>query len=49
MIPSEKLNGKTPIEAVTGETPYISDFVEFEFYYLVWYHTGNYSRLSKEH
>ena len=40
MIPSAKLNGRTPIEAVTGVTPYISEYADFDFYDLMWYHTG---------
>ena len=36
MIPSAKINGITPIEAVTGETPYISEYVDTNFYGLVW-------------
>ena len=36
MIPSAKLNGITPIEAVTGETPDILVCVDFDLYDLVW-------------
>ena len=49
MIPSEKLNGRTPIEKVIGETPDISEYVDFDFYDLVWYHTGKYPRVRKDH
>ena len=49
MIPSAKLNGRTPIESVTGEMPYISEYVDFDFYDLVWYHTGKNSRVNKYH
>ena len=49
MIPSEKLNVRTPIEAVTVETPDISEYVEFYLYDLVWYHAGNHPRVIKEH
>ena len=35
MIPSAKLNGRTPIEAVTGETPDMLEYVDFDFYDLV--------------
>ena len=35
MIPSVKLNGRTPIEAVTGETLNISEYLDFDFYDLV--------------
>ena len=49
MIPSVKLNGRTDIEALTGETPYISEYVDFDFYDLVWYHTRKNPSLSKDH
>ena len=35
MIPSEKLNSRTPIEAVTGETLDISEYVDFYLYVLL--------------
>ena len=31
IVPSEKLNVRTPIEAVIGETPDISEYVDFYF------------------
>ena len=40
MITSAKLNIRTSIEVVTVETPDISEYVDFYFYDLVWYHTG---------
>ena len=49
IIPSAKLNGRTPIEAVTEEKPDILEYVDFDFYYLVWYHTGKDPIVSKEH
>ena len=49
MIPSEKLNSRTPIEAVTGETPDILEYVDFYFYDLMWYHTGDHICVSKDH
>ena len=49
MILSEKLNGRTPIEAVTGETPDISEYVDFDFYDLVCYHTGHHPNVSKDY
>ena len=49
MITSVKLNGRTPIEAVMGEIPDILDYVYFDFYNLVWYHTGNHPRVIKDH
>jgi len=32
------LEGKTPLENVTGETPDISEYLDFGFYDYVWYH-----------
>ena len=32
MIPSAKLNGRTPVEAVTGKPPDISKYVNFDLY-----------------
>ena len=49
MIPLAKLIDRTPIEAVTGETPDILEYVYFDFYYLVWYCTGKHLRMSKCH
>ena len=31
------LNYRTSLEEVTGETPDISDYLDFEFYYWCWY------------
>ena len=49
MITSVKLNGRTPIEAVMGEIPDILDYVYFDFYNLVWYHTRKHPSVSKDH
>ena len=32
-----RLQGRTPIEAITGETPDISEYLDFGFYDLVWF------------
>ena len=40
---------RTPIEAVTGETPDISEYVYFDSYDLVWHHTGKHPIVSKEY
>ena len=32
-----KLNGRTPLEFVTGETVDISEYLEFDFYDRVWF------------
>jgi hypothetical protein len=31
-----RLQGRTPLEAITGETPNISEYLDFGFYDLVW-------------
>ena len=48
MITSEKLKDRNTIEAVAGETPNTSEYVDFDLYDLVWYHTGNHPRVSKD-
>ena len=35
---ARRLEGKTPIETVTGETPDISEYLDFGLYDWVWYH-----------
>jgi hypothetical protein len=32
-----QLQGRTPLEAITGETPDISEYLDFGFYDLVWF------------
>ena len=49
MIPSAKLNGRTPIEAGAGETLDISEYVDFDFYDFLWYHTGEHPSMKKEY
>ena len=39
IIPRDKLRGRTAIDTVTGKTPDISEYCDFDFYDLVWYHT----------
>lgn len=48
-IPRDRLRGRTPMEAVTGRTPDISEYCDFEFYDLVWYHSGVHPNMNKEH
>jgi hypothetical protein len=36
--PLPQLNGRTPIEVLTGNTPDISEFLEFEWYQPVWFY-----------
>ena len=33
-------NGRTPLEIVTGKTPYISEYTDFGFYDRVWYQSN---------
>jgi hypothetical protein len=35
------LKGRTPYKVVPGETPDISEWMEFTFYQPIWYHTPN--------
>ena len=49
MITSAKLNIRTSIEVVTVETPDISEYVDFYFYDLVWYYTGNHPSVRRYH
>ena len=48
MIPSAKMNGRTPNEEVTGETSDISYYVDFDLCDLVWCHKVKHTRVSKE-
>ena len=34
---ADKLNGRTPLEFVTGKTVDISEYLEFDFYDRVWF------------
>ena len=34
---SGRLHGRTPLEQLTGETPDISEYLDFSFYYWCWY------------
>ena len=36
-------------EHITGKTPDISEYCEFDFYYLVWYWTKKHALLTKNH
>ena len=40
-LPRDQLKGRTAIETVTGKTPDISEYCDFDFYDLVWYHPGH--------
>ena len=39
-LPRDNMQGKTATEHVTGKTPDISEYCDFYFYDLVWYHPG---------
>ena len=41
-------SGRTGYELVTGSTPDISEYCDFDFYDLVWYHVEKHPPLSKE-
>ncbi len=36
--PLPQLNGRTPYELITGNTPDVSEFLEFEWYQPIWYY-----------
>ena len=48
IIPCNKLQGQTALESVTGRTPDISEYCDFDFYDLVWYHPGIHPSISKD-
>lgn len=35
--PLQQLHGRTPYEVLTGNTPDVSEFIEYEWYQPVWY------------
>ena len=39
-LPRDKLRDRNATEHFTGKTPYISEYCDFDFYDLVWYHPG---------
>ena len=47
-LPRNKLNGRTAYEHVTGKTPDISEYCDFDFYDLVWYHAGTHHDFSND-
>ena len=47
-IPRDDLGGQTAIEAVTGKTPDISEYLDFDFYDLVWYFPGLHPSISED-
>ena len=46
-IPRNSLQGRTGYEEVTGKTPDISEYCDFDFYDLVWYHSGVHPSISQ--
>ena len=48
ILPRSQLRDRTALEAVTGKTPDISEFCDFDFYDLVWYHTGVHPSVGKQ-
>jgi hypothetical protein len=36
--PLQQLHGRTPYEVLTGNTPDVSEFIEYEWYQPVWYY-----------
>lgn len=48
LLPRNSLQGRTGYEEVTGKTPDISEYCDFDFYDLVWYHAGVHPSISEE-
>ncbi|KAL7548104.1 hypothetical protein ACHAWF_011394 [Thalassiosira exigua] len=48
ILPRSQLRDRTALEAVTGKTPGISEFCDFDFYDLVWYHTGVHPGIAQQ-
>ena len=48
LIPRQKLDYRTPLEQVSGRTPDISEYLDFDFYDLVWYFPEKHPSISKE-
>ena len=47
-LPRNSLNGRTGYEEVTGKTPDISEYCDFDFYDLVWYYPGVHPSISED-
>ena len=47
-LPREKLGGRTPYESITGKTPDISEYLDFDMYDTVWYFPGAHPSLDTE-
>ena len=48
LLPRNALNGRTAMEEVTGKTPDISEYCDFDFYDLVWYFPGVHPSISQD-
>ena len=48
MLPRNNLRGRTAFEHVTGKTPDISEYIDFDFYDLVWYYPGVHPSISED-
>ena len=48
LIPKAALGGRTALENVTGKTPDISEYCDFDFYDLVWYFPGVHPSISQD-
>ncbi|KAL7546616.1 hypothetical protein ACHAWF_009946 [Thalassiosira exigua] len=48
ILPRLQLRDRAALEAVTGKTPGISEFCDFDFYDLVWYHPGVHPSISQQ-
>ena len=47
-LPRNNLHGRTAMESVTGKTPDISEYLDFDFYDLCWYYTETHPSISKD-
>ena len=47
-LPRNQLGGRSAFEHVTGKTPDISEYLDFDFYDLVWYHPGVHPNFNNE-
>ena len=48
LLPQDKLQGRAAMENVNGKTLDISEYCDFDFYNLVWYHLGLHPNFNGE-
>ena len=48
ILPRNSLNGRTGLEAVTGKTPDISEYCDFDIWDLIWYFPGVHPSISQD-